>query len=330
MKKFIKALIPNSIIRHYKARDLYKSYYYDAVKYIKYSNTYYKNDSKEKLRADIIKRYHVVEKGLTMPERRFSFGREVIMVLIQECNDFKNRYGTDELQVRQAVMILYEYLKVHQDNSVELDEELKSKILRLIKAYQIDTATVQGHSDPETYFSKKDGDFAEFAKSRYSVRNYSDKDVPVQLFDSVISLALHAPSACNRQPSRVFLVSDKEKIKAVLAVQNGNRGFGHLANKLLIVTVDLSGFIGLIERNLAWIDGGIFSMNLLYALHYYGIGACPLNWAVEPEKDRKLHKICDIPENHRIVLVVSCGYPKEEFNHPLSLRYNTDTCFKCV
>ena len=330
MKQFFKALVPSFLIKHYKARHIYASYYYDAKKYIDYSNTLQKNQTKERLRADIIKRYHAVEKGLTMPDRRLFFGREVIVVLIEECNEYRISYGIHEPQVRQAVKVLYEYMIVHEDAGVHLDPELKSLITNLISDYNISISTSQNCCKVEDYFSKRDSKFKEFSLSRSSVRNYSNKEIPMQLLESAIALALHAPSACNRQPSRVVIVSNKEKIDGVLSLQNGNRGFGHLADKLLVVSVDLSGFGGSIERNLGWVDGGIFSMNLLYSLHHFGVGACPLNWAVDPERDAKLHKICGIPEHNRIVLVISCGFPNDEFAYPVSLKYSMEECVEVL
>ena len=47
-----------------------------------------------------------------------------------------------------------------------------------------------------------------------------------------------APSACNRQYVRVHSVGDIEMKKAILSLQNGNRGFGENADKLLVVTAD--------------------------------------------------------------------------------------------
>jgi hypothetical protein len=72
----------------------------------------------------------------------------------------------------------------------------------------------------------------------------------------------------------VYSVSNDTAIEQVLALQNGNRGFGHLAKRVLIVSADLHAFIGPIERNKAFVDGGMFAMSLLYALHRLELGAC--------------------------------------------------------
>jgi len=156
MKRILKKIVPEALFKHYKFRTLYTAFYYDAVKYLRHSNTYLKNDTKEKLRADIIMRYHAVEKGLTMPERRFNFGRPLIEFLISECQEYALKYGTLDLQVRQAVMILVEYLKVHEENDVVLDDELGSSIMRLSKTFQVDTCTRQIKTDSNQFFAGRD------------------------------------------------------------------------------------------------------------------------------------------------------------------------------
>ena len=329
-KELIKKLVPQNLLRHYQSRKVYLSYLSDARRFIESSNTIKKNDRQEKLRADIIQRYHAVEKGLTMPARRYLFGRELILTLIERCRQYSRDYGTEDLQVRQAVMILNEYLEIHALAKVEIDSELKGMLEDLAHNYHIDVSTKQISAKYDGFFSNSAAEFPAFAFSRVSIRNYAEKEIPPELIDDAVRIALSAPSACNRQPSRVFMVSDKEKMRKVLALQNGNRGFGHLADKLLIVTVDLSGFHEAAERNLGWVDGGIFSMNLLYGLHYNGIGACPLNWAVMPDADLALHKICGIPDWYRVVLMISCGYPNEQFDHPISLRYKSVDCLKHI
>ncbi len=40
-----------------------------------------------------------------------------------------------------------------------------------------------------------------------------------------------------------------------------------------------------------YIDGGIFLMNLLYALHFKNIAACPLHCALNLFKERKIKKM---------------------------------------
>ncbi|GGH30748.1 hypothetical protein GCM10011418_43040 [Sphingobacterium alkalisoli] len=302
---------------------------FDSKTYIRQSNSFYINDSEIKLKADIIMRYHSLEKGISMPQRKIPFGFNVLKTLVNECNEYGARFGFEDMQVIQAVKILNEYYIVHTINGYEFDLEMKGRLLKLFDDFSVKESTKQHELNSFHYSETASLDFLKFSGTRISNRNYSNEDVPYDIIDSAVRLSLNYPSACNRQPGRVYVVSGEE-IKNVLAFQTGNRGFGQHTNKLVIVTCDISGYSDPRERNLMWVDGGLFSMNILYSLHYYGLAACPLNWAVKPKTERDVHKICNIPNSERIVLMISCGYPKEKFVQPISLRYELGKVLKYV
>ncbi len=136
-----------------------------------------------------------------------------------------------------------------------------------------------------------------------------------------------APSACNRQYVRVHCLSGKRQIAGVLALQNGNRGFGHLADKLLVVTADLEGITGVEERNDLFTNGGMFLMNLSYALHYHGIGHCILNWSVNPLRDQELRGVVELAPSECVVALLACGIPPGEFDVAASPRKAVDDLF---
>ena len=84
--------------------------------------------------------------------------------------------------------------------------------------------------------------------------------------------------------------------KKILDLQKGNRGFGENADKLLVVAADVSSYSGIAERNLMYIDGGIFTMNLLYSLHYYKIASCTLSPTLLPSSfSKEILKTNQIP-----------------------------------
>ncbi|MCA1920535.1 MAG: nitroreductase family protein, partial [Flavobacterium piscis] len=123
-------------------------------------------------------------------------------------------------------------------------------------------------------------------------------------------------------------IREKTTKEKALALQNGNRGFGFLADKILVVTEDLNYFLSIAERNEAYINGGMFSMNLLYALHFYGIGACPLNWCAEKSNDMALRKLCLIPENEIIIMMIAIGGIPDKFMLASSPRIRPESIIK--
>ena len=106
----------------------------------------------------------------------------------------------------------------------------------------------------------------------------------------------------------------------MLSYQNGNRGFGDKASHVLIVTSDLHHFTSAGERNQCWIDGGMFAMSLVYALHSLGLGTCCLNWSVECDQDRALKNNTLISESEAVIMMIAVGVIPEKLNVAVSPR----------
>ena len=81
----------------------------------------------------------------------------------------------------------------------------------------------------------------------------------------------------------------------------------------------------MLEHNCVYVDGGIYVMNLLYALHYYHIGACTLNWSVTPDTDHELKKILAIDETEAVVALIAIGHVPNEFKVAASHRLNVSS-----
>jgi nitroreductase len=124
-------------------------------------------------------------------------------------------------------------------------------------------------------------------------------------------MAQKTPSVCNRQSSKVYVFSKAEDKQKVLSYQNGNRGFGDQASKVLIVTSNLEHFVSAGERNQCWVDGGMFSMSLVYALHSLGLGTCCLNWSVERQADQELRQVAGISDAEAVMMMIAVGHLPE-------------------
>ena len=58
-------------------------------------------------------------------------------------------------------------------------------------------------------------DFLEIAKSRYSVRNYSDRKVEKEKLENILYAAHVAPTAANLQPVRLIVVQEEEGLNKI-------------------------------------------------------------------------------------------------------------------
>ncbi len=326
IKNLIRRSFPDRWMTFRKAMIAYD---YDMRRFLKHS-VVSKKRTRIMLLSEIVKQYHIIEKGLVMPQTRLGFGYEVLNKLILNIIEFINKYGNQDIQLKHTIGVIYEYHHFHVENEFQLDKRLTERISKLRRIAGDVDATKQIASDPKTYFSKAKASFFDFSKSRSSIRNYTDAEVPIELIANAVDLSRNTPSVCNRQSWRVYLYSNKDRIKEILDLQGGNRGFGHLANKLIVITSELGTFVSLDERNQCFIDGGMFAMNLLYALHYNEIGACILNCSHSVAKDIKMRNATGVKDSESFIAMITLGHLPSKFQIASSKRYESDRILNVV
>ena len=336
LKEILLKISPKTFYRlkqYAHLKRLKREYYYDVNRFFKFSD-YFFNNSEQRCVMRIIHRYHPIEKGLTMPEMRLGFGNENIKMLLKDCNEYKNNYLEYSFnqkswgygQYNHALSTLIEYKQVHENFNYHLDKDLVEEIELLTKEIDINFIRTQITTTKEEYFKFSNSSFNLFSKSRYSARNFSGKININEVIDA-IEIAKDSPSACNRQPSRVHIIESVELKEKILKLQGGNRGFGHLADKVLVVTAELTGYRATSERNGVFIDGGLFSMNLLNALHHKKIMACPLNWYNSNTNDIKLREILKFPQSQTVIMLIACGDGPDKFKLAYSKKNNIQSLY---
>lgn len=327
MKNIVKRILPEyvvSLIRNLiLVKRLYPAYLYDLKRFYRYSGTDGHGDE-TKLIEKIITKYHIIEKGLTMPSSRLGFGKDVIIGLSSLCLEFSKKYDSKDEQYLHAIGVILEYKRFHEVNNFELNKDIIKAITKIEGLMSI-SPTQQLSFERDDFFQYKNSEFLTFSNSRMSVRNFDEnEEISQETLDNVLNLAKNAPSACNRQTWRTYIITDKTSVGRVLEAQGGNRGFGHLANKVIIVAGEVGGFASPGERNQVFIDGGIYAMNLLYSLHYYNIGSCILNCSHSVEKDMKMREIIDIKQSEVFIAMIAIGVPPKNFKVAISKRYSIE------
>lgn len=300
-----------------------KSYFeYSMIRCYRFSGAFV-CDTREKALTRLIMTYHIVEKGLTMPNRRFTFGQQIILDLISQVEHFEKTYGTGEPQVNHAIGVLKVYWELHEafiDMNHIGNETFWYSLHTFLEQYPTIAIAKQPHLTRQAFYAQKDASFPQFSAARHTLRHYSSTPLPIERIESAVQIALNTPTACNRQYCRIHCISDKSIIEKLLELQAGNRGFGHLADKLLIVTADLQGIQGIAERDDLFTNGGMFLMNLCYGLYYNEVAHCILNWSKAPETDVKMRQLISIPESETVIAMLTCGETPEEFDVAASPR----------
>lgn len=283
------------------------------------------HDDKDHLKYYLTKHYHMIEKGLALPEPRLGFGQPNIAKVVSKAIRYETLFGADQLteSIRKT---LVEYLDFNRQKAFKLPDEFYRAVNDFIQQGQTGTQGGLKHITKRCVDSLTLQDFKEFTESRVSVRNFSEESVPVDVLYSVVDIAKSAPSVCNRQGWKVHCYNDRHQIKELLAYQNGNRGFTDVIDKLLIVTADTKAFTAF-ESNQVYIDGGLFSMNLLLSIHAAGLGACCLNTCFPYVREIEVKKVASIPSSERIIMMIAVGSLKENFSVAFSPRNPTNEIF---
>lgn len=311
IKQTVKKMIPQRVIYYSALWGAIKALLPDLKRRTR--DKIYNNSEAEKVQRDLTLMYHIVEKGLTMPEPRPGFGKKVVLDLAKVILMYdKMNLPKDAMEFCQSISVLKEYDHFHKQIGFKLDAEVAELLDVLTTNYPEIVGEKQLKVTREAYFENTDKPFDVFCRSRYSVRNFTTEEIPISVLYKCIDLAQKSPSFCNRQPTRVHIVKSPDKKRRLMDIQNGNRGFGHLAETLLVVSSIISTAKDIHERNENHLNGGIFSMTLLNALHFYHIGACSLNWSVLEDREIEIRKILDIQDNEIVLMIIACGYLPNE------------------
>jgi nitroreductase len=296
------------------------SKYYDFRHHCKYSFKEYKLKNERAVYSYYLRKsYHIVEKGLALPSPRMQFGMPRIIKLVELSGKYIRAYGEDEL-INSIKGTLVAYLDFHEAMSFELQNDFYV----LLKDFVSDkrkgqTGGLKNLTRLESY-EESFNRAQDLIKGRVSVRDFSAKEIPLSEIEKIIDLARYTPSVCNRQGWFVHVYSDKAKIQELLSYQNGNAGFNDSINRLLMVTGNAKAFT-FSESNQLFIDGGLFSMNILLAIHAAGYGACPLNTCYPAYKEKKVKVIANIPDEERLIMMIGVGSLQEKYSVAYSNKF---------
>jgi len=333
MKEVIRKIVPKKLLNavltmRYRIR-LFEIYRSDYKRYVNAAYGNPSNTSLENLRGKITLFYHALEKGLSHENTRFGFGKLALSGLFQSLEMYVEKgYPTQDSRFIAGLSSLDEYIKLHDRNAFPIPE-VKERFSALMKKRDVSINMIERCGgalslDKESVFQSKDTDFVSLINSRYSVRNFSKQKLEIGVLEKAIYISLKSPSACNRQPWKVHIVREEELVNRVLDVQDGMKGFGENLDSLLLVTVDASYYGSYVERNAGYIDGGMYGMTLVYALHHLGVASCILNASFSEKKDKEIRRLVGLSDTELIILLISVGNYPETFNVPLSKRDSID------
>jgi nitroreductase len=278
--------------------------------------------NEKNLRALVMYYTHSVEKGLSRRDFRPGFGEKAVSALAQQLNEWARRglSAQDEF-VQSALETMRAYVDRHEEIGVDVSERLA--VFDVTVREQIFGAEPGGGVRRFVEPVGAAGTFAELARNRVSLREFAAGEVPIAIVERAMSLALTSPSACNRQSSRVHVVTESRQIDELLRIQAGLGGYRR-PPLLLLVTSDASSYVEATERNQPFVDGALFTMTLIYALEAEGFGTCALTASLWGKNERAVRAALGIPDTEFLITFVAVGRKPADALVPISKRSSVD------
>ncbi|MGP6170798.1 nitroreductase family protein [Microbacterium sp. A204] len=303
----------------------------DGVRFWRHASLSSYDTGYEQLVARIMYNVHALEKGLAhvrawAPGR----GRKAIRNLNDAMTQYR-RQGYDETSYSyiEGVSILQRYNENHRERGYALPDLaaiIDPEILTPTTTDQYIAAGIKTVHRPNAETNSRKG-FYELSQGRVSVREFSGHPIDQQAVLRAIANAGKTPSVCNRQGWRTYKTENKELMREVLKHQ---RGFAYeqMPETLLAVTVSNSSFISPVERNQGFVDGGLYSMSVLYGLEAEGLGAVPLNACLYMRDRSAVVRLLDIDPSEEIIMFIAVGDYPEVTVVPMSDRRPTETMLR--
>ena len=187
--------------------------------------------------------------------------------------------------------------------------------------------------------ARASSDFISFLRSRRSVREFSERDIPVEVIKNIVSAAALAPSGANKEPWYFTIVKDPEvKHEIRVGAENEEKAFYtqkatarwledlnkfgtdwhkeflEVAPYLIVVFKQIYDLKNGKKYKNYYVNEsvGIACGILLTAIHRAGLVALTHT----PSPMGFLEKICKRPDNERAYLLIPVGYPADDAEVP--------------
>jgi hypothetical protein len=295
---------------------LYREMIDDVVLYHRWSHDGRRDHHRLQRESALLKHYHGLEKGLSLAEPRIGFGEPKARSLVARIEAWERDHGRDAV-VAAAEGSLRAYHAFHQGHGHAmpwLDSWLHRRGQEAMPADDEGGVKILHRSEIQRMVGIVGPAFFE---TRHSIRAFTSDPVPLDAIEAAIDMARKTPSVCNRQGPRAYCFRNAMD---ALRWQSGNAGFGPSASCALVITSDLQAFSSPGERHQAYVDGGLFAMSVVYALHALGYGTCMLAWSQDHGRNAKAKLALAIPESETIIMMIAVGCIPDEVRVARSYR----------
>lgn len=147
-------------------------------------------------------------------------------------------------------------------------------------------------------------------QGRRSIRSFTNKLVPDDILEQLVSVTSWSPTSCNRQPTVLFITQEPDKVARCIAQCAGATCLGKNVPCFVAVCADVRCYSTIQDYNLPYIDASLGLQNMLLMAHCHGLQGTILNWMHRTSRqDRALRETLGIPNYYLVVTNLIMGYP---------------------
>lgn len=152
-------------------------------------------------------------------------------------------------------------------------------------------------------------DYFNVIEKRFSCRKFKEEAISKELLDKVLNAGLLAPTACNYQPERIFVISSSE---ALNKLKEATRYTFNAKTVLCIChNKDESWHRGNDGLDHGKVDSTIVATQMVLALTALDLGSC----YVCSFKEALVKEILGLGDNYEVDILLPIGYKDEEKPH---------------
>jgi nitroreductase len=168
-------------------------------------------------------------------------------------------------------------------------------------------------------------EFSNLLLKRRSIRDYKNKEVPLEIVHEIIEDSIKAPNSQNLQPWRFIIITDMELMKrisdsckaAMIAdIENDpdssrKEFLERLKDEAVNVFYNAPCLVYIVGQDGYYsldVDVGLLAAYFMFSATSRGLGTCWIGMG-RHVRDRKLLDEIGLPEGYRIVAPIILGYP---------------------
>ena len=148
-------------------------------------------------------------------------------------------------------------------------------------------------------------DFLKLCADRYSVRSYTDRQVPDEILMKILEAGRLAPTAKNQQPQRVLVLRSAEALEKL---HKHCKCYDAPTVLVICADTDVACNRPIVSHSMAEMDASIAATHMMLAAASLGVGSV---WMCAFDNDA-VAKEFDLPANVKPFLLLPLGYPTED------------------